>query len=346
MLSIKTLDHNFDPFLWNNLATHPLQSWEWGVIRESEGKNIVRIGEYEGNRLAKVYLMTIHPIPHTPYSIGYIPKSTWPSGELLTFLKDYARSHKLIFIKLEPNIVRDLGLRTADGGLLLSPHPLFTVWDQVLDVTQTESELLAHMHHKTRYNIRLAEKKGVKIEEMSNDTGYDVFETLYFETCARQKYRGHSPGYHHNIWKHLSQSVSVDGRRTKDGGQEARLTSHILTASYKDTYLTAYQLWQFKDTLYYVYGGSSDKYRQVMAPNLLMWETIKLAKRLGCKSLGMWGSLAPNYNEKDPWAGFTRFKQGYGTKFVEYAGSFDLVANPLAYNIYNIAHAIRQKLIL
>jgi len=80
-----------------------------------------------------------------------------------------------------------------------------------------------------------------------------------------------------------------------------------------------------------------------MAPNLLMWEVIKLGKKLGCKSLDMWGSLGPNPNKKDDWYGFHRFKQGYGGNLVEFIGSYDLVINQKLYPIYKTADLARWK---
>ncbi len=82
-----------------------------------------------------------------------------------------------------------------------------------------------------------------------------------------------------------------------------------------------------------------------MAANLIMWESARLGKKLGAQSFEMWGSLPPNYDQNHPWAGFTRFKEGYGTEFVEMVGSFDLVANPLLYKIYNVSHKLRDVLL-
>jgi len=352
---IKIIDDTFSSTEWNNVATHPMQSWEWGKVRKKEGKQIVRFVEYEKKDVASaVYLMTIHPLPFTPYCIGYIPKSAIPSIEFLNNLKAYAQEHSIIFVKLEPNTTQVLEHKFSNFEFVLSPHPLFTPWNQVLGLSPSEDDLLKNMHSKTRYNIHLAEKKGVEIHKMTSEAGYQIFERLYFETCARQKYRGHTRAYHRNIWQHLTAPTLGEIREITDETTSSidnspniiRLSSHILVAFYKDIPLAAYQVWHFKDSLFYVYGGSSDEYKNVMAANLLMWETIKLGKKLGCQTLDMWGSLPPTYDMKDPWAGFTKFKQGYGTKFLQYAGSYDLIVNPLLYKVYSFAQSLRQKFIL
>jgi lipid II:glycine glycyltransferase (peptidoglycan interpeptide bridge formation enzyme) len=346
---ITIINETFSPTKWNILATHPMQSWEWGEVRKNEGKKIVRFVEYGKKEETKaIYLMTIHPLPFIGYSIGYIPKSTPPSKEFLSYLKSYAQQNKIIFVKLEPNALSNLELGIWNFELVSSSHPLFTPWNQLLDISLSEQDLLKNMHPKTRYNVRLAEKKGVQVHEMTSEEGYQIFERLYFETCARQKYHGHTRAYHQNIWRTLSQSSDLKPYEPYELYKPSTniLRAHILIAFYKDVPLAAYQLWHFKDTLFYVYGGSSDEYKNVMAANLLMWEAIRLAKKLGSKTLDMWGSLPPTYDTKDPWAGFTKFKQGYGTKFVQYAGSYDLLVNRLLYKIYTLAQSLRQKLIL
>jgi len=184
------------------------------------------------------------------------------------------------------------------------------------------------MKPKTRYNIKLAQKKGVIIKEMSDEKGFEIFNKLYFETCKRQKYYGHNHEYHKIVWNTLKENIA-----------------HILIAFYENTPIAAYELFNFKDRLYYTYGGTSVEHRNVMAANLLMWETIKLGKKLGANVLDMWGSLAPQYNTNHDWAGFTRFKEGYGTEFKQLCTSFDLICNPILYKTYNFVYSIRQLLL-
>jgi len=329
---------------WNKYVSHPMQSWEWGEVRKSEGKQVVRFAEYviarsdsdvaisSAHDIRAVYQMTLHPIPHAGYSIGYIPKSSWPSDEFFQYIKKYSQSHKILFVKFEPE-----GIAKDNSLLISSPHPLFTPWTQVVDLTPSEEELLKHMHTKTRYNVRLAEKKGVVVKEMSDEAGYEIFEKLYFDTCRRQKYRGHTPAYHRNIWKKLRAGA------VNDGG--SKLEAHLMIAFFNDEPLAAFQVWNFKDTVYYTYGGSSESHRPLMAANLLMWEVMRLGKRLGATKLDMWGSLPPDFDEADPWAGFTRFKQGYGTQFVQSPGSYDLTTNTPLYHVYNLVQSIRTKLL-
>ncbi|PJC80897.1 peptidoglycan bridge formation protein FemAB, partial [Candidatus Roizmanbacteria bacterium CG_4_8_14_3_um_filter_36_12] len=161
--------------------------------------------------------------------------------------------------------------------------------------------------------------------EESNDNGFETFARLYFETTKRQKYFGHDYRYHKIVWSNLKGKIS-----------------HILVAYYNNIPLAAYELFYLDGIIYYVYGGTSEQFRNLMASNLLMWEAIKLGKRLGAKKFDMWGSLPPDYDYNHPWSGFTRFKSGYGTKFVEMIGSYDLVINPLLYQLYNFLYSLRE----
>lgn len=301
---------------------HPLQSQEWEKARKQMGIETIRLNGF---------LLTFHKIPFTNYKVGYLPRSKMPDKKILEMLYQLGKKNNLIFIKIEPYVEKSKNknqktkLQLKNKKLVKSIHSLFPSWTQILDLTKKEEDLIKNFHPKTRYNIRLAEKKGVIVKEESNDKGFEIFAKLYFETCKRQKYFGHNYQYHKTIWKNLKDKIA-----------------HILIAYFNNTPLAAYELWYKDKTLYYVYGGTSIKYRNFMASNLLMWKAIKLGKKLGAEKFDMWGSLPPNYDLSHPWSGFTRFKQGYGTKFIEFIGSYDLIIKPFLYKIYSIVYFLRQ----
>jgi len=325
-MEYKILPEQFDIEMFNANANHPLQSWEWGEVRKKTGVDVVRIGKFERDTLGAVFTMTIHQVPHTSYKIGYIPRSALPSQELLTFLSDYGKENHLLFIKFEP--YESMPFEAHMPNVRKSPHPLFPIWTQVLDLTPDEDTLLGNMKSKTRYNIRFAMRKGVTVREQSDDQGFEVFANLYFKTTNRQEYRGHNRSYHQTVWHGLKNNYAK-----------------ILIAYHNEVPLAAYELFIFKDRLYYPYGGSSAQHRDLMGSNLLMWEAIKHGKKWGAKIFDMWGSLPQNYDRNAKWSGFTRFKEGYGTQFVQLVGSYDLVINQILYPIYNIAFSIRNRLI-
>lgn len=323
---IKIIPDDFSPSEYNKLAFHPLQTWEWGEARKRTGVEVLRVGDGKN-----VFQLTFHKIPKTDFKIGYLPRSVFPTKDILNFIYDYSKKNKIIFVKIEPYVEKSKIQITNDklnpnSKIQISKHPLFPKWTQILDLTKSEDELLKSFHSKTRYNIRLAEKKGVVVKEMSNDKGFKIFSELYFDTCKRQKYFGHTQKYHKIIWDSLKKDIA-----------------HILIAFYKNIPLAAYELFYYNNIFYYPYGGTSLKYRNLMASNLLMWKAVCLGKKLGASRFDMWGSLGPDYDATDHWSGFTRFKEGYGTKFTEFIGSYDLVINKNLYHLYNLANQIRNR---
>ena len=303
---------------------HPLQSTKWGEFRKKTGIKVVRFNNLQ---------LTIHPIPYVNYTIGYFPKGPMPNNQMLDELKKIGKNEKCVFIQIEPNIEAGENLKSKieNLGLVPSARPLFTKYNFVLDLTKTEEELLKNLSQKTRYNIRLAQKKGVKIIEDNSDKSFQDYLRLTKETTQRQKFYAHSEKYHRLMWETLkTQNFDTNG-----------LSAHLLKATYNGKLLATWILFVLGDTIYYPYGASSSENRDVMASNLIMWEAIKFGKKLGLKKFDMWGALDPNPNINDPWYGFHRFKQGYGPRHVKYVGSFDLVLNEKLYFIYKILDKIR-----
>jgi lipid II:glycine glycyltransferase (peptidoglycan interpeptide bridge formation enzyme) len=301
---------------------HPLQAKEWGDFRQKTGVKVIRTDKFQ---------LTVHPIPHTKFTIGYLPKGSMPTKQMLAELKKTGETEKCVFIQLEPNVESSGKLKTElhDLGLVPAAHPLFTKYTFVLDLTKTEEELLKNMHPKTRYNIRIAEKRGVKIIEDSSDKTFEKYLKLTKETTQRQNFYAHGEQYHRLMWETLK-------IQNPNG-----LTAHLFEAIYNNEVLVAWIVFVLGDTLYYPYGASSSNYREVMASNLMMWEVIKFGKNLGLKKFDMWGAMGPDPDTKDPWYGFHRFKEGYGGKLTEFIGSYDLVINKKMYFAYKLLDKIR-----
>lgn len=304
---------------------HPLQSQLWGEFREKTGVKVVRKNDLQ---------VTIHPIPYTNFKIGYFPKGSQMNQKMLNDLLEIGKTNNCIFIQIEPSIEKSNAKKYNFKNLYSSAHPIFTKYNFVLDLTKSEEELLKNMNQKTRYNIRLAEKKGVEIIEDNSDKAFEEYLKLTKETTQRQKFYAHGEKYHKLMWETL---------KTQNKNNEFSI--HLFKAIYNKEILVTWILFVLGDTLYYPYGASSIKYREVMASNLMMWEVIRFGKKLNLKKFDMWGALGPNPNVKDPWYGFHRFKEGYGPDLVEFIGSYDLVINPFMYLIYKTADKIRWILL-
>lgn len=315
----------------NNNNLHPLQSSLWGEFRKKTGVEVISKDNL---------LLTLHKIPYTKYTIGYLPKNSVPSKQMFINLKKMVLEKNCIFIQIEPNVEASekLKLGIEKLGLVASAHPLFTKYSFVLDLTKTEEELLKNMHPKTRYNIKLAEKKGVKISEDNSNKAFEEYLKLTKETTDRQKFYAHDQNYHKLMWETLRQT------QNKQVNFDV-LSAHLLKAEYNGQTLVAWVLFVLGDTLYYPYGASSSKYREVMASNLMMWEAIKFGKRLGLKNFDMWGALSKTPDNKDPWYGFHKFKEGYGARHVEFLGNYDFIINKNLYSFYKILNKLRWFLL-
>lgn len=323
--------------LYNSKVTHPLQSYAWGEFRRKTGTGLERVGIFEGSTLVDAFQVTFHPVPHTSFTVGYLPKGTMPDQNMLEALKDLGKRHNALMIKLEPNVAQDISKPSGRDDItqfLLehgcqSGRPLFTKYTFILPLGKSEAELLEQMRPKTRYNINLAEKKGVQIIEDSTEEGLVDYLRLMHETTKRQGFYAHGDEYFKQMWQTLQPTGMM----------------HIFKAVYEGKTLTAWIMFIFNNTLYYPYGASSREHRDVMANNLMMWEMIKWGKARGCTSFDMWGSLGPDPDPKDPWFGFHRFKKDYGGTLTEFIGTYDYVLQPNPYKIFRKVEDWRWKVL-
>lgn len=322
---------------YNAAVDHPMQSFEWGEFRRATGVTVIRRAIQNGDNLSHAFTLTLHKIPKTPFTIGYLPKTDIPTKPILEEITRIGKQHNAIFLQLEPNLTiyqekTQWQNFIKSSGVKPAAHPLFTKYTFMLDITKSEDELLAAMHPKTRYNIRLAQRKEVTIKEENTPEAFKEYLDLTYETTSRQGFFAHTPGYHKTQWKTLPHKAKPP---------YDQLSSHLLVARFENIPLTTWILFVFKNSLYYPYGASSNQHRNVMASNLMMWEAIRFGKNLGLKNFDMWGALGPEPDSNDPWYGFHRFKEGYGAVHTEFVGSYDLVINPLAYQGYRIANKLR-----
>ena len=321
--------------LFNAVVDHPLQSWEWGEFRKKTGVKVERVGFFDNGKLVRGMQVTFHDIPVIGRKLGYFPKGPMPDEEQLSVLQQLGRKYNALFIKMEPNIAQPVGGLSAHDKIVkfLLEHgatpgrPLFTRYTFTLDLTKSEEKLMDQLSSKTRYNVKLAQKKGVQIYENTTSEGMEQYITILEETTKRQGFYAHSPAYFRTLWKTLGDSGII----------------RIFNAVYEDTVVASWVMFIFNGVLYYPYGASSSQHRDVMASNLMMWEMIRFGKAMGCHTFDMWGALGPDANEKDPFFGFHRFKKGYGSVLTEFIGTYDLILDPIFYKVFRVVEELRWK---
>jgi lipid II:glycine glycyltransferase (peptidoglycan interpeptide bridge formation enzyme) len=303
---------------FNDSSTHPLQSWEWGGFRSQAGNIVRRFGQFKNNRLVTPIQLTIHKIPGSPFKVATFIKGSALDDEILDFLKDFAKKENIIFIKMEPNIVisknpikmKELIKLLKKNSAKEGKH-LFTPSTFWINLKLSEDELMKSFSSKTRYNIRVALRHGVEVREDNSPEAFDRYIELTRETAVRQKFFAHTERYHRLMWQTLHRSRV----KTKE-----KPIAHLLTARYKKKIITTWILFEWNGFLYYPYGASTDKYKDVMANNLMLWEAIKFGKKHKLDTFDLWG--------REPGKGFTRFKEGYSPEVVEFIGTWDLVTSP------------------
>lgn len=280
-----------------------LQSWEWGEFQKRLNRQIWRL-EIEGE-----YVLVIKmPLP-LGRNYLYIPRTRVElTQSKLEVLRELAGQEKSLFVRIEPvrQDLRPLGLIKTK-----QVQPTKTL---MLDLSLSEDELLAQMHQKTRYNIRLAEKKGVKLLE-SKEEQFVKFYDLLLDTYRRKAKGLHSRNYYQKLYlDHISK---------------------IYFAEYGNKIICANMMIYYGDTMTYLHGGSSSADKNIMAPHLLQWEQIKLAKAQGYKFYDFWGI------DEVKWPGVTRFKKGFGGFEVDYSGAWELPINKVLYRVYKIIKRFR-----
>lgn len=280
------------------------QSKEWFSFQESYGREIVSFGSCSGISLSL-------PLKKEFIWIQKGPSKNADIKELI----EKAKKTEAVFLRIEPENMdekeaKKYGFKKVTGKTLLSGQksPKKTL---VLDISNEEEEILSQMKQKARYNIRLSERKGVKVEKTDDaDTLYE----LLAKTAMRDKgYAPHERKYYKEMIKSLPENTQIFVAK-KDGESLAA----VLVSFYGEVAT-------------YLHGGFSEKHRNLMAPYLCQWEAIREARNRGCKYYDFWG-IAETDSEDDPWAGITRFKKGFGGEEVSFAGSYDLILSNFWYN--------------
>lgn len=293
-------------------------------------------------------------------SVLYTPRGPlldWTNAALkdrvLDDLQSLAKKHGAIFLKVDPDVSLGTGLPGSEAGI---PDPSGEVvvselkrrgWrsssDQiqfrntvVIDLKRSEEELLARMKQKTRYNIRLAQRKGVSLRVGKQDDLSMLYE-MYAETSLRDGFVIRDAEYYRMVW-----TTFMKNARVPVSNPQLLITDHDLPAPFVEPLIAevdnepvaAIFVFYFARRAYYVYGMSRASHREKMPTYLLQWEAMKRAKARGCLEYDLWG--APDvFDETDSMWGVYRFKEGLGGKVVRTLGAWDFVPNPLWYKMYS-----------
>jgi lipid II:glycine glycyltransferase (peptidoglycan interpeptide bridge formation enzyme) len=335
---------------WNELVAglpgaHLLQTREWGLVKTVNGwspETWAWRDEHGGVVAATLTLQRrlSNRSLLKNWSVLYAPKGpllSWSDIALrrqaLGDLANLARRKGAIFVKIDPDVVvgtgspGDLEFRDAEVGAGVLQDLQATGWrfspEQVqfrntvqIDLSPDLDQLLAKMKQKTRYNIRLAERKGVTVR-VANLTDMSMLYQMYVETAARDNFVIRDRAYYQSLWSTM---------------MEAGLAEPLI-AEVEGEPVAGVVIFRFARTAWYMQGMSLPAHREKMPNYLLQWQAIQRAKASGCAVYDLWG--APDeFTESDPLWGVYRFKEGLGGQVVRHIGAWDLPVRPSSYQLY------------
>lgn len=296
-----------------------LQSWSWGEILETEGQAIRRLGvrdDKTGEILVAVTLVKKKIIGSYFYWLAPRGPIFRPLAELNSRDSETAKvaqyllgeikklDSRALFLRLEPSRAEDfIGLPFRPSKNL---EPALSL---ILDLGKRETELLKEMHQKTRYNLGLAAKKGIKITTGQAADFPELWRLLSL-TSNRDDFRLHAREHYLNLLTAAPGLIK------------------LFFAEYEGRKIAAGLFIFWGDKVTYLHGASDSNYRQLMAPYLLQWSLIKAAKDEAYKYYDFYGIDEIN------WPGVTRFKLGFGGRRVDYPGTFDFIFCPRLYSFY------------
>jgi lipid II:glycine glycyltransferase (peptidoglycan interpeptide bridge formation enzyme) len=312
-------------------------------------------------RIVAVALVLMRSLPIKGFAsklrVLYLPKgplvTKWGDDcirkAIFSDLRKFARRQGAILIKIDPDVPYGEGISEPDEGLddslgttvtrditkmgwIFSNEQIQFKNTILVDLTPSEDELLMLMKQKTRYNIRLAERRGVTVR-LGSAEDIDMLFDMYVETAARDGFVIRDEGYYRAVWN----TYMRKGHNFHQDEEEVKIDVPIaepLIAEVDGDPVAGLILFRFAKQAWYLYGMSRGTHRKLMPNYLLQWEAIRRAKVMGCEVYDLWG--APDeFNEMDPLWGVYRFKKGLGGKVVRTIGAWDYPIRPFYYRLYS-----------
>jgi lipid II:glycine glycyltransferase (peptidoglycan interpeptide bridge formation enzyme) len=346
------------PSSWNELIAslplaHLLQTWEWSQVKNKYGWQAMPfVWQDEKGKPCAAAMVLKRSLPVAGFAkkmcVLYIPKGPlldWSNATLrLRVLKDlcaFAKRQGSIFIKIDPDVVLGTGVPgeadavEMDGGKSVKSELEACGWrfsqDQIqfrntvlVDLARSEKDMLSCMKQKTRYNIHLAQKKGVTVSVGTVEDLPRMYR-MYAETSVRDGFLIREEGYYQTVWRgFMGIAPSVNSQQP---------FTEPLIAEVGREMVAAVSIFYFAGHAIYLFGMSRQAHREKMPNYLLQWEAMRRAKALGCQVYNLWG--APDeFIESDGLWGVFRFKEGLGGVVSRTLGAWDFTPNPLLYRMY------------
>lgn len=335
---------------WNDLiavlpAAHLLQTRQWAAVKSRYGwKPLPQVWRDEEGRVRAAAMILERTLRFRGFSAGlrvmYVPRGPlleWENDDwrvrVISDLESLARQRRAIFLKIDPEVIIGKGIPHTDEAVEESLGQGIVDWfqqrnwrfssDQIqfrntvwLDLSGSEEDWLARMKQKTRYNLRLAQRKGVRVR-LGGEQDLPLLYRMYAETSLRDGFAIRNEAYYLTVWREFL----------------AANMAEVLLAEVEGEVVAGLVLFFFAKRAWYLYGMSRNLHRDKMPNYPLQWEAMRRAKARGCQVYDLWG--APDeFNEQDRMWGVFRFKQGLGGEVIRTIGAWDYPARPLMYALY------------
>ncbi len=337
----------WDDFLRTH-SGHLLQSHCWGDFKGAFGWHPVRIAVLDGTEIAAAAQILFRPLPGGLFSTAYIPRGPildrdHPASRLLlTAIHQRCRRRWAISCKVEPDWADAPDAREwlVQQGFRPSDQTVQPRRSVVVDLRPSEEAILAQMKSKTRYNVRLAQRRGVTVR-VGQASDLPTFYRLLQVTGARDGFGIHNAEYYAQGWRMFARQNMAA----------------LLLAEHEGRTLAGLMVFAFGRSSIYMYGASADEGRTHMPTYLLQWEAMRWAKARGCESYDLWGipdleedDIGPDMAEAERngvlasgMGGLYRFKRGFGGQMTRTVGAYDYVYNLPLYHAFCLLWTRRQQ---
>jgi peptidoglycan pentaglycine glycine transferase (the first glycine) len=345
VLTLQDAAH-WDPLIAGLPGAHALQTWAWGQVKNRFGwEPFHLLWRCDSGEVCAAALLLQRKLSlgrfALPLSVMYIPRGPvldWSDQALVNTVLDdmggFARQNGAIFLKIDPDLPVGCGIPGEEGA---EDHPVgVSVQDQLkdrgwifsdeqiqfrntveVDLTEDEDALLMRMKSKTRYNIRLAERRGVTVRPGGVED-IDLLYQMYAHTAVRDDFLIRGKAYYQAVWQAFFKAGLAEPLIAEVGGEP----------------VGGAVIFRFARRAWYMHGMSLDDHREKMFNYRLQWEAMLRSKAAGCHTYDMWG--APDtFTEDDPLWGVYRFKDGFGGYVLRTLGAWDLPVRPTIYRLYS-----------
>lgn len=335
------MDLKVKEFLQTNSKTNFMQTPEWAKVKTEWENEFIEVKD-ENGKIKGTMSILLRKVPLINRYIMYAPRGfvcdiydKETLRELTQKATEIAKKYKAFIFRLDPdvlqsdekfkNIIQELGYKTKSNikniDQVIQPKYVFRL--NVKD--KTEEELLKSFESKTRYNIRLATKKGVTTREGTRDD-LKIFYNIMKTTGSRDNFFIRPLSYFEKIYD------TMGPERVK-----------LIIAEYENEPIAAVFPILYGNKVWYLYGGSSNKHRNLMPNYLLQWEMIKWAVNNKCDWYDFRG-VSGFKSENDPQYGVYKFKKGFNPELMEFIDEMYIIYNPFTNKIFDMSKWLYNKL--